>query len=445
MKDWTTVGIWCPSGYIGDMFTHSSEEIFGDEFLPDGWVPISINLLDEYPTLSGTFALRFVMISNNDSFQLRGFLMDSLSITIDDKLFYGPDEMNTDENWCFDYLQYGTFWEYIDDVGWCASWPTGIPFDDKMIWYTEIMDCYEAYLTINHTNYFPHNWTYDEQQDDWIYHGRSIGYIEISVDGENWYELGEYVPPNPYASPYGGGVEHFVLTPWFGESIQIRFRAKTEGMALPGGFWCIYDIIITAKGDHTPPVSKVEMSGTMEDSGWYSTPVKITITATDDAAGVKEIHYVLDGVETVVAGDNAQFTVSDNGYHNLQYWAVDKIGNEEQQKSRPTFKIDTNTPSISITAPTPGLYLFGKKILDINKPIIISVFTIEAQANDAESGIYRVQFYLNDDIIGEDTHPPFNIYCKVRHMGDATIKVVAEDFAKNTAEDTLDIKYYRFL
>jgi hypothetical protein len=30
-------------------------------------------------------------------------------------------------------------------------------------------------------------------------------------------------------------------------------------------------------------------------------------------------------------------------------------------------------------------------------------------------------------------------------MGDGTIRVVAEDFAQNTAEDTLDITYYKFL
>jgi len=30
-------------------------------------------------------------------------------------------------------------------------------------------------------------------------------------------------------------------------------------------------------------------------------------------------------------------------------------------------------------------------------------------------------------------------------MGAGTIKVIAEDFSGNTAEDTLDITYYKFL
>jgi hypothetical protein len=444
--DWITLPtywdwFWWPIPY----FIHSSEMIFPD--LEDGWVPIVSDDLAFYIDVTQPFAVRFVMLTYSP-YAFRGFLMDSLSVIVDGEVFYGPDEFNTDENWVYGYIQYGTYWEYIETANytaWCAEWPAGIPFDDKMIWHTEIMDCYEAYLTIVHEYYFPQAWDYDMWQQKWTYLGRSVGYIELSTDGENWYELGEYVPPDPYAVTSGYNVEHFVLTPWIGHRIQIRFRATTEG-ALLGGYWCVYDMHITGKQDHTPPVSTIAMSGTMKDSGWYSTPVKVTITATDDASGVKEIHYVLDGVETVVAGDKAQFTVSDNGYHNIEYWAVDKVGNVEQKKTVPTFKIDTGSPpDVAIVAPTPGLYIFGNKILDISKIIIIGAFTIEATASDAESGVYRVQFYLNGDIIGEDTTAPYSTYCAVKHSGDATIKVVAEDFAQNIAEDTLEIKYYKFL
>jgi len=100
---------------------------------------------------------------------------------------------------------------------------------------------------------------------------------------------------------------------------------------------------------------------------------------------------------------------------------------------------------VAITAPEPGLYLFGNKLLSSSKVFIIGAFTIEATATDAESGVYKVAFYLDGDLIGESTSAPYSAYCAVKHMGAGEIKVVAEDFSMNTAEDTLDVTYYKFL
>ena len=120
--------------------------------------------------------------------------------------------------------------------------------------------------------------------------------------------------------------------------------------------------------------------------------------------------------------------------------------NEDAHHTLPTFRIDSgNPPTVAITAPEPGLYLFGNKLLSSSKVFIIGAFSIEATASDAESGVYRVQFYLDGDLLSESTEVPYSAYCAVKHMGAGTIKVVAEDFSGNTAEDTLDITYYKFL
>jgi len=187
------------------------------------------------------------------------------------------------------------------------------------------------------------------------------------------------------------------------------------------------------------------MSGTMKDSGWYTTAVKIKITATDTGSGVKEIHYILDGVEKVVAGATAEVTVSGNGEHTFEYWAVDNIGNVEPHHVLPAFKIDSGAkPTVSITAPTPGIYLFGNKLLSASSIIIIGAFTAEATASDVDSGIYRVSFYLDGNFVADDTTAPFSVYISSKHMGAATLKVVAEDFAQNTAETELSMKYFKF-
>jgi hypothetical protein len=273
----------------------------------------------------------------------------------------------------------------------------------------------------------------------------AIGYLDISDDGgETWHNLdgytghtdGECFDEDPYD-----------ITEWAGSDVLIRFHFVGNEFSTADRYWCICDLMITGKTDETAPSSSATMSGTMKESGWYTTGVKVTITAEDIGAGMGEIHYILDGSETVVAGDSAEFTVSGNGEHNIEFWAVDAMGNEETPHNViPTFRIDMGSaPSVAITAPEPGLYLFGNKLLSASKVIIIGAFTVEATASDAESGIYRVQFFLDGDLISEDTEMPFSAYVAEKHMGAGTIKVVAEDFAQNTAEDTLDITYYKFL
>jgi len=86
----------------------------------------------------------------------------------------------------------------------------------------------------------------------------------------------------------------------------------------------------------------------------------------------------------------------------------------------------------------------GKKLLSSSNTIIIGGFTAEATAADADSGIYRVTFYLDGNAVADDTTAPFSAYICSKHMGAATLKVVAEDFAQNTAEAEMTLKYFKF-
>jgi hypothetical protein len=346
------------------------------------------------------------------------------------------DEMDDMDNWCTSCVIWGDYWEHlvISDVDhWCITFPD-IPINNALIWSTEITNAYEAYLS------------YEEEYD---FSAGTEGRVEISADGGNtWFILDVNTGTNPSNPNYD--VEHYDLTPWAGQEVLIRFRAIGDVNVNPtlfGGHWCVRNLLITGKKDHTPPVTYIQMTGTQPDgAGWYNSPVKIKITAVDDA-GMGEIHYILDGQETIVPGDIAEFTVSSNGEHNLEFWGVDAIGNVElPHNTVPTFRIDAGSPpSIEITMPEPGLYIFGNKILSSSKIFIIGAFTIEAAASDAESGIYKVAFYLDNDLIGEDTETPYSAYCALKHMGAGEIKAVAEDFSMNTAEDTLDVTYYKFL
>jgi hypothetical protein len=451
---------WYQVAFFGDLqwdhrFPESSAYYYGGIDEPeDNWVTMS-QLENDYGELSwmgipvfnnkidlGAFiamidpgatemGLRFRFVSDS-GFEFRGMKIDDIvieNLIYNDDVFPPATEDFIDpcddmDNWCASAYGYGQFWEFIDPE-WCTTFPP-VPVEDGLVWHTEIADCFEAYLSI-------------ETMFDFDPGAR--GLVQIRIVGEDWFTLDEFTGQNPSFPLYD--TYHYNLNFWVGNAIEIRFLA--EGADGAGGTWCVKNLIITGKQDHDPPISTLTMSGTMKDSGWYSTPVQIKITATDNI-GVAAIHYILDGVEKVVAGDTATFTVSGNGEHTLEYWSVDTMGNEEMHKTVPPFRIDSGSaPTVAITAPEPGLYLFGNKILSTSKIIIIGAFNIQATASDADSGIYKVKFFLDGDLIGESTTPPYKAYCAVKHMGAGTIKVTAEDFAQNTAEDTLDVTYYKFL
>jgi hypothetical protein len=470
-----------------DGWSHPPTSYYYTGLLPeaasDGWVTMSavngvpydlIGLFGSFGVTTGV--LRFVFIADG-AWDYRGMKIDDVVITNFYQDGFPPvyedlvDPCDDLSNWCTGDMNTGQYWFHKtdrtflpDDIGTYCNFDELDPFahvyngvvdtpfesfvplmNDGLIWTTEIMDCYKAFLQFE-TDYVI---------DDFRTVGLKLGNYEVSTarcfveisDGTNWWTLDVFDFDDMYSGVTGGFVQKdYDISFLAGKAIQVRFRVNTDAQfAGINNYICIRDVHITGKQDHTAPTSSITMTGTMKDSGWYNTAVRVKITASDNIA-MGEIHYILDGVETVIAGDTAEFTVSGNGQHTLEFWAVDAMGNEEGHHIVPPFRIDSGSaPTVAITAPEPGLYLFGNKILSASKVIIIGAFTIEATASDAESGIYKVQFYLDGDVIAEDTEIPFSAYCAVKHMGEGTIKVVAEDFAQNTAEDTLDITYYKFL
>jgi hypothetical protein len=424
-----------------DTFTGESRWIFGAD--DDGWIPgYAADLA--FTGMSTQIAVRFLFVSDAAS-NFRGMKIDDVSIPDLDPYLNSdwglptnpmPDPCDDMDNWCASIYSMGNFWTYDPITGqWCITWPAA-PIENAMIWSTEIMDAYEAYLTFQWMKNIVSS--YPEVR------------VQVSADGGvSWYTICIFDTNRPVTADPATGTYSYDLTPFAGKAVLIRVIVdNTNYLGYSGaGSFCIWNLAITGKKDLTPPVTTMTMSGTMKDSGWYTTAVKFVITATDSGSGMGEIHYIVDGKETVVAGAKAEFTVSGNGQHNVQYWGVDKIGNVEAKHTVPTFKIDAGAaPTVSITAPVNGIYLFGNKVLSFgSKPIMIGAFTCEATANDVDSGVYRVTFYLDGNVVGEDTTAPFSCYIAQKHMGAGTLKVVAEDFAQNKAEASLDITYFKLL
>jgi murein DD-endopeptidase MepM/ murein hydrolase activator NlpD len=130
---------------------------------------------------------------------------------------------------------------------------------------------------------------------------------------------------------------------------------------------------------------------------WFTDPIQVRLTADDGntgraRSGVKEIHYRLDsGAWQTRSGSSTSFTVSDDGTHTVEYYAVDNVGNQESTRSA-TFKIDQTPPS-----PPGGISeTHGVVSNQWQKAHNTPTFTWAA-SSDATSGMWGYQFYFDTD------------------------------------------------
>jgi subtilase family serine protease len=84
----------------------------------------------------------------------------------------------------------------------------------------------------------------------------------------------------------------------------------------------------TVKLDQTPPVTTASLTGTVYQSGIYSTPVYVTLNATDATSGVYGTSIKIDGANYTAY--TAPVLVSSLGSHQVLYYSTDVAGNVEQ-------------------------------------------------------------------------------------------------------------------
>ena len=141
--------------------------------------------------------------------------------------------------------------------------------------------------------------------------------------------------------------------------------------------------------DLEPPITRFSQEPEKNRYGWNNSPVEVTLSATDEKSGVKQICYELSGaisqLERCVEGDQVSFTIpeSPNGTTTVKFFAEDRWvdrgtpkPNREEPKTE-VVRIDTGRPSISASlSPEPNEHGWN------NEPVHISF-----HCSDSLSGI----------------------------------------------------------
>jgi hypothetical protein len=142
--------------------------------------------------------------------------------------------------------------------------------------------------------------------------------------------------------------------------------------------------------DRTPPATALALAGTAGIDGWYTSPVTVTLNATD-ASGIRSTRYDVDGSgEQTYVGP---FPISAEGPHTLAYWSFDATnpepGNKEASQTA-AVKVDSTPPT------TPVVYDDGAETDDR------TVLNGQWQSADPGSGIAGYAYAVTDTPMAAD-------------------------------------------
>jgi probable HAF family extracellular repeat protein len=111
---------------------------------------------------------------------------------------------------------------------------------------------------------------------------------------------------------------------------------------------------IPRPADTTKPSTSATRSVEPNAAGWNKANVTVNLNATDNqgGSGVQKITYATSGAQTIAQtdapGNSVEVALDQEGTTTLTYYATDKAGNVEDQKTL-TLKIDKSAPTGSVT------------------------------------------------------------------------------------------------
>lgn len=162
--------------------------------------------------------------------------------------------------------------------------------------------------------------------------------------------------------------------------------------------------------DTTPPVTTLVIGSPKYLSGaatFVSGSTVLELSASDDASGVKEIKYRIDGGSWNTYAVGFTLSTLSEGAHTIGYYSIDKAGNNEVEKTV-TIVLDKTPPVIRDASPTGSLVQGSASV----------TFTIRVE--DAGSGVKEVRIIVDGVPQGTMTTAGTGEYSKVLSLSEGS-------------------------
>ncbi|MFG3094129.1 OmpL47-type beta-barrel domain-containing protein [Streptomyces sp. NPDC048202] len=234
-------------------------------------------------------------------------------------------------------------------------------------------------------------------------------------------EYNHDVPVNILANPGDdSGGKHTVdvtLTPG-----RYRYFCSIPGHSQMQGI-----LTVTEPGgeDTTAPTASAKVEGQQNADGAYVGSAKVTVSASDDASGVKSIEYAV-GADGPWQAYTAPVVVDQVGSHTVRYRATDQAGNVAAEKSV-TFSV-VAPPTDDTTAPETSATVSGEK--DANGDYL-TMATVTVTASDTGSGVNTIEYAVGADGAWKAYTAPVMVH----EVGSHTVRYRATDKAGNAAAE----------
>ncbi|WP_059173533.1 S8 family serine peptidase [Bacillus sp. FJAT-27445] len=200
--------------------------------------------------------------------------------------------------------------------------------------------------------------------------------------------------------------------------------------------------IVLERVDNTNPATNVAITGTEGANGWYTSNVKLELTATDEEAGVQSTEYKIGEGEWTAYTEAIE--LANDGIHQIQFRSTDNAGNVEEAQSIEV-KFDKTAPILKATVDKAELFPPNNKFEKIKVTLAYS---------DAVSGIESVvlesikvnDLKYNNDGIQDATYGTQDVEFSLRASKNSddssriyTITYIATDKAGNTTKATTTV------
>jgi len=165
-----------------------------------------------------------------------------------------------------------------------------------------------------------------------------------------------------------------------------------------------------------------------------------------------DVYFGTTSPPPIVSSNQSQNTYYPGilNYEIQYYWKIVAWDSNGASTEGPTWSFTTkeksnNAPTVAITKPNKGYYIFNIKILPrfffLTK--IIGSITIEANAIDEDSGIAKVEFYINNELKASDTTYPYTYFWTngtLRLFNVHYVKVIAYDLEGKNATANITVE-----